>query len=385
MPSGLAFRVFPTTRAKLRKAVHRNERIIRTKPPQRCRRRGPNPPRSASRARWPAPAESERQGTTAAEAADAPATRAATTPRRASRRSTDWKPFAGSCSCRAARSLAGLNGFLPRPNESNGELDASTESAPSLEIGGLVNGDSVHRCCHQALPTPPIPLLHQTRQIQTPDLRRRPLPLRILSVGYTGAADGCPSLTSARQRERCCHRLRTTAWKRPTDVGSSRNPAATLPPRRDPYRPYQTRDSGYLRNAERADWSHYATRLAPDETPRKPRRASSAPATSHVSPVGTSNLGVGSRRIAGVATFGADQRANRCTTEPDSTGSRSARAEARPLRSPASPGGLDASADTNRRVCDCRLDTTDPPHEVRAGGVATTVPAGAAREVLGVR
>jgi hypothetical protein len=75
---------------------------------------------------------------------------------------------------------------------------------------------------------------------------------------------------------------------------------------------------------------------------------------------------------------------NHSTTEPGSTRSRFVRAEARSIRSPASPGGLDASAKTTRRVCDHRLDTTVHPHEVGAGDVATTVPAGATRRGIGI-
>ena len=45
----------------------------------------------------------------------------------------------------------------------------------------------------------------------------------------------------------------------PADVGFGWNPAATLPPRLDPHRPCQTRDSWYHRNAERADWFRIAT------------------------------------------------------------------------------------------------------------------------------
>lgn len=43
------------------------------------------------------------------------------------------------------------------------------------------------------------------------------------------------------------------------DVRFGWNPAATLPPRLDPHRPCQTRDSRYHRNAERADWLRIAT------------------------------------------------------------------------------------------------------------------------------
>jgi hypothetical protein len=194
-----------------------------------------------------------------------------------------------------------------------------------------------------------------------------------------------PAVDIGSSAEAMFHHLRSAARKRPADAGCDWSSIATLPPRHDPHRPCQTRDSGYLRNAARADWFRNATRLTPGAAPRRPRRASPAPATSHVSPLRTSNSGVDSRRIEGVATPVAEQHANHSTTEPSSTGSRIVRAEARLLRSPASPGGPGASADTNRRVCDRRLDTTDHPHEVGTGDVATTAPARATREALGVR
>ena len=62
-----------------------------------------------------------------------------------------------------------------------------------------------------------------------------------------------------------------------------------------------------------------------------------------------SNLGVDSRRAKRVATLVAEQHASHWTTEPNSTGLRAARTEARSFRSPASPGDIDASADANRR------------------------------------
>jgi hypothetical protein len=385
MPSGLAFRVLPTTRAKLRKAVYRNEQISRTNPLRRCRRRGPNPPRSSSRAREPCPADSERLSTTTTEAVNAPATRAASTPRREPKRIGELEADCRIMFLPNGEAVGRSLRAQPGPTKPNGDLDANIEVAPSRRVSGLFIDASLRRCCHRCRLTPRIPFLRRTRQNQTLELGRRPLLLSILSVGYTHVADGCPPLTSARQQKRCCHHLRSAARKRPADAGYSWSSIATLPPRRDPHRPCQTRDSGYLRNATRADWLRNATRFAPGAAPRKPRRASPAPATSHALTLRTSNLGVDSRRSEGVATLVAEQHANHSTTEPSSTGSRIVRAEAHLLRSPASPSGLDASADTNRRVCDRRLDTTDHPHEVGTGDVATTAPAGAAQGALGVR
>lgn len=107
--------------------------------------------------------------------------------------------------------------------------------------------------------------------------------------------------------------------------------------------------------------------------------------SSHASPSKISNLGADSRRIERVATLGAEQHTNSSATEPNATSSRVVRAEARSRRSPALLGGLDASADTTRRRCDRRLDTTVHPHEVETDGVATTAPTGATQETLGLR
>lgn len=164
------------------------------------------------------------------------------------------------CSRRAARPLAGLDEPPPRSTKPNGDLDASIETAPSHGSDGLFISACLRRCCHRCRLAPRIPPLHQTRQIQALELGRQPPSLGVLSVGHTSVADGCPPSTSAFQRTRCCHHLCPAAWKRPVDAESGWNPAATLPPRRDPHRPCQTRDSGYLRNAERADWFRDVTR-----------------------------------------------------------------------------------------------------------------------------
>lgn len=88
----------------------------------------------------------------------------------------------------------------PRPTQPNGDLDASIEVASNHRIGGLLIGAGSRRCCHHCRLTPQIPLFQRARQIQTLELGRRPLPLRILSVGYASVADGCPPSTSARSR-----------------------------------------------------------------------------------------------------------------------------------------------------------------------------------------
>jgi hypothetical protein len=118
-------------------------------------------------------------------------------------------------------------------------------------------------------------------------------------------------------------------------VGSGWNPAATSPPRRDPHRPCQSRDPRYHRNAEHADWFRIATRIASDDAPEKPRRASPAPATPHEITPKTSNVGVDSRRIERVATPVAEQhvtarRRNRAPPGHGSCGSRPALSDHQP-------------------------------------------------------
>jgi hypothetical protein len=235
------------------------------------------------------------------------------------------------------------------------------------------------RCCHRcettasetAFPVDPTGPGHEARTTTTPTqypigwIHRHRRRLPAVSVGSSAEA----TMPSPSIRSPEC----------PADVRSGWNPAATLPPQRDPHRPCQTRDSRYCRDAKHADWSRITTRLAPGDAPWRPRRASLAPATSHVSMLGNPNGGVDSRRSERVATLVAEQHANVPRRRPSSAESRIVRAEARPLRSSASLGGLDASADTNHRVPDRRLDTTDHPHDVGTGDVATTTPARATR------
>jgi hypothetical protein len=149
--------------------------------------------------------------------------------------------------------------------------------------------------------------LHLTRQARAASLRRRQTPaqypigwihqhLRRLPVFGAGSSAEAKEPSPGFGSPEC-----------PADVGSGWNSAATLPPRLDPHRPCQTRDSRYHRNAEHADWSRIATRIASDDAPEKPRRASPAPATPHERPPKTSNIGVDSRRIERVSTPFAEQ------------------------------------------------------------------------------
>jgi hypothetical protein len=235
------------------------------------------------------------------------------------------------------------------PRCRTGDLDANIETAPSHGSNGFVIDVSRRRCCHRRqasrLKSRLSTSLDRFGLRSSGDDHSHSVSYRLDTPTSPAVARRRRQLVSASDDVIAFGSIR----KRPADVGSGRNPAATLPSRRDPHRPCQTRDSRYLRNAERADWPCIATRLTPDDAPRKPRRVSPAPATSRVSMLRTSNLGVDSRRAERVATLVAEQHASRSTTEPNSTGLRTLRAEAHSSRSPASPGGLDASADTDRR------------------------------------
>jgi hypothetical protein len=173
--------------------------------------------------------------------------------------------------------------------------------------------------------------------------------------------------------------------ERPADAGSGWNPAATLPPRSIPTDPARQETPGT--NGTQSVPIGFASQhqCASGDAPGKPRRASLAPATPRETSLRTSNVGMDSRRIERVTTLAAEQHADRPATKPSSTGSRLLRAETRAHRSPAEPGGLDGNADTNRRLRNRRLDTTVHPHDIGAGDVATTAPARASLEVLGVR
>jgi hypothetical protein len=231
---------------------------------------------------------------------------------------------------------------------------------------------------------PPRPQLHLTRLAQATKLRRQQPPLSILSVGYTNTASGCPPVAPARQRKRKA----ITSDPQPGmpgrcgvqlepchDVAAATRSPPTLP------------DKRLLVPSERRTCrlvSHRNTHASGD-APRKPRRVSPAPATSHELPPKKSNIGVSSRCIERVATPVAEQLLIARRRRPSSAGPRILRVETRSLRSPASLGGLDVNADTNRRVCNRRLDTTVHPHDVGTDDVAITAPARASHETLGVR
>jgi hypothetical protein len=92
-------------------------------------------------------------------------------------------------------------------------------------------------------------------------------------------------------------------------------------------------------------------------------------------PLEASNTGVDSRCLEHVAMPATDQNVAAERRRPDETRPRFVRAEAHLHRSLASPGGLDVNADAIPTLCNCRLDTTDRPHGIGTGDVATTVPA----------
>jgi hypothetical protein len=132
---------------------------------------------------------------------------------------------------------------------------------------------------------PPLCALHlRNRSSIGPDgpepriLSDNKLPLRILSVGYTSTADGCPPLAPAGQQEQraiASDPLPGMPGRCGVRLEPCRDVAATV----DPHRPCQARDSRYHRNVERADWFRTATRFASGDAPEKPRRISLAPST----------------------------------------------------------------------------------------------------------
>lgn len=169
-------------------------------------------------------------------------------------------------------------------------------------------------------------------------------------------------------------------------VGLGQDSTATSPPRSRSPQTLPSRRPEYPRNAEHAaiDLTSNAVRFGRC-TSRIPK-----------DPVGARSLNARDRwkRPTPLWTLGAlgmlprPQRTSMPAAErrrPGVAGSRFLRAEARSRRSPAPPGGFDVNADAIPALCSCRLDTTDQPHGIGLGGVATTVPAETTRKTLGMR
>jgi len=209
-------------------------------------------------------------------------------------------------------------------------------------------------------------------------------PLRILSVGYTRAASGCPLAT------RACQRKRRAVASDPQPVTSGRCGVRPEPDRdvAATVRAPQTLPNRRLQvPSERVSCrmvSHrYTSRFG--RNPKSPRRASPVPAASHEPSLEKSDVGVDSRRNERVATLVAEQHVIARRRRPNPAGSRFPRIEIHARRSLTALGGLDANADTNRRLHNRRLDATVDPHDIETGDVATAVPARASREAMGVR
>jgi len=330
------------------------------------------------------PVESEWEGTIPAEAEPAPTSRAAAA--RTLQRIDELKAVCRDLlSCGVAITQVSADPDLASRDRA-GDPGASTEIAPSRGTRGLLIGVSLTA----VLPPSCAPNLRD-RSSTRPDWPER---LRfsddrdLRSVSYRLDTPAPPAV--ARRWRRLVSgseepSLLIRSPESPVDVRSARNPAVTLPPRLDPYRPCQTRDSWYHRNAERADWFRIATSFASGDAPRKPRRTSPAPATSRKTSLRAFDTGVDSRCIERVATLFAEQHVTARRRRPNPARSRFLRAETRSHRSPAVFGGLDVNADTNRRVCTRRLHTAAHPHDIETGDVATTAPARASRNALGVR
>ena len=134
------------------------------------------------------------------------------------------------------------------PRCRTGELDASIEIAPSHGFRGFVVDANRRRCCHRrqasSLRFRISTRLDSSRLRSSGDDHSRSVPYRLDTPTSSAVARRRRQLVSASDDVIAFDPI----WKRPVDVGFGWNPAATLPSRRDPPRPCQTRDSGYLRN-----------------------------------------------------------------------------------------------------------------------------------------
>lgn len=209
-------------------------------------------------------------------------------------------------------------------------------------------------------------------------------PLRILSVGYTCAASGCPLATQACQRKRGA----VTSGPQPVTSGRcgvrselDRDVAATVrAPQTLPNRRLQVPSE---RVSCRMVSHRHTVRFG--RNPKNPRRASPEPVAPHEPSLGMSNVGVSSRRAERVATLVAEQHVTARRQRPNPAGTRFPRIEIHARRSLTALGGLGANADANRRLHNRRLDATVDPHDVETGDVTTTAPTTASREAMGVR
>jgi len=135
------------------------------------------------------------------------------------------------------------------PRGRTDEPDASTEIVPSHgTCGALTHG--LHTTA-----SPPShafhgrgPQLHQPRRTELQCFSEDPPPPSILSVGYAYTISGRPLRCRIVGGGEEPSPL-TCGPECPADVESVRNPIATFPPRTEPYRPCQTRDFEYRRNA----------------------------------------------------------------------------------------------------------------------------------------
>lgn len=133
------------------------------------------------------------------------------------------------------------------PRSRTGELDASIEIAPSHGNRGLIIDGSWRRCCHRRqasrLKSRLSTRLDKSRLRVSGDDHSRPVSYRLDTPTSPAVARHRRQLVSASDDVIAFDSIR----KRPVDVGFGWNPVVTLPPRRDPHRPCQTRNSEYLR------------------------------------------------------------------------------------------------------------------------------------------
>lgn len=150
------------------------------------------------------------------------------------------------------------------------------------------------------------------------------------------------------------------------DVAAAGRSPPTLPSRRPEY----------SRNTEHAAAKSHITQMQctlsamhlgiPEGTPWRPQPR-------RVYRPETSAADVGSRCLGHVATPVTDRHARRRATETQRSQTTNRTSKTRSLRSSTAPGDLDANADANRHLTNCRPDTPDHPQSIGSCDVATTI------------
>jgi hypothetical protein len=173
----------------------------------------------------------------------------------------------------------------------------------------------------------------------------------------TSALDSQPGMPGRRGSRSGLHRDVAAAGSIPADP--TEQEARVLPERR----------------ACRSQISHHKC-SAPlsGDAPRDPRRNPVAPSTSTRVPAGNLRC---QRKLSVPQACCHTRDGPACSPpsdgNPNAAEPRIERAETRPLRSPTTRGDLDANADANRHLTNCRPDTADHPQSIGSCDVATTI------------